>query len=167
MFISMASVGRALGKATDGREVKVLEVGNDRLKARLGKIILQHVQHRPARKQPHGDDAKTLLIVRYIRAPNRLLPHTAVERFNQRRGIASGVDTPLVDDSHVAAEVAYVRDDVGRENDDNILADGAQQVMETNALLRVEAGSRLIDDDEPGIAQQRLRDAETLAHPAR
>ena len=38
--------------------------------------------------------------------------------------------------------------------------------MEAHALLRVEAGRRLVDDDQFRVAQQGLRDAEALAHAA-
>ena len=53
-----------------------------------------------------------------------------------------------------------------REDDDDVLADLGQQVQEAVALFRIEAGGRLVDDDEPRIAEQRLRDAEALAHAA-
>src|SRR5579862_1511791 len=52
------------------------------------------------------------------------------------------------------------------ENDDHVLTDGAEQVMEAHALLGIEAGGGLVDNDEPWIAQQRLRDAEALLHAA-
>jgi len=48
-----------------------------------------------------------------------------------------------------------------------VLADLRQQVEEAAALLRVEPGGGLVDDDEPRIAQQGLRDAEALPHAAR
>jgi hypothetical protein len=51
---------------------------------------------------------------------------------------------------------------VGRKDDDDALADLDQQVVEAISLLRVEAGSRLVDDDQRGTADQRLRNAEAL-----
>ena len=70
------------------------------------------------------------------------------------------------DDRHARAEVGDVLDDVGRQDDHHVLADLGQQVEEAVALLRVEAGGRLVDDDQLGIADQRLGDAEALAHAA-
>ena len=53
-----------------------------------------------------------------------------------------------------------------REDDDAPLRDLGQQVAKAHALLRVEADGRLVDDDELRIAEQRLRDADALAHAA-
>ena len=72
-----------------------------------------------------------------------------------------------MDDCHVAAQIAYIGDDVRRENDDDVLADGAQQIVEPHALLGIEAGSGLIDNNEPRIAEQRLSNAEALLHASR
>ena len=85
---------------------------------------------------------------------------------DQRGRIARGVHPSLMNDGHVAAQVADVGDDVRGENDDDVLADGAEQIVEAHALFGVEAGGGLVDDDEPRIAQQRLRDAEALLHAA-
>ena len=52
-----------------------------------------------------------------------------------------------------------------RQNDDDLLADLREEVEEALPLFGVEAGRRLVDNHQPGIAQQRLRDAESLAHP--
>ena len=54
-----------------------------------------------------------------------------------------------------------------REDDDGALPELAQQVEEAHALRGVEPRRRLVDDDEPRVAQQRDRDAEPLAHAAR
>ena len=45
-------------------------------------------------------------------------------------------------------------------------ADGAEQIEKAVALRRVQAGGRLVDDDQPGIGEQRLRDPEALLHAA-
>ena len=42
-----------------------------------------------------------------------------------------------------------------------------EQVVEAQALLGIEPGGGLVDDDEPRIAGDRLGDAEPLAHAAR
>ena len=41
-----------------------------------------------------------------------------------------------------------------------------EQVEEAVALLGIEAGGRLVDDDQLGVADQRLGDAEPLPHAA-
>jgi hypothetical protein len=56
---------------------------------------------------------------------------------------------------------------VRRENHDDVQRDVGEQVVKAHALLGVEAGGRLVDDDEARVAEQRLRDAEALPHPAR
>ena len=55
---------------------------------------------------------------------------------------------------------------MGGEDDGDVAADGGEQVEEAIALGGVEAGGRLVDDDEAGIAEQGLRDAEALLHAA-
>ena len=43
----------------------------------------------------------------------------------------------------------------------------AEQVAEAHPLLGVEPHRRLVDDEQLGVAEQRLRDADALAHAAR
>jgi hypothetical protein len=67
---------------------------------------------------------------------------------------------------HARAEIRHVVDDVRREDHHHVLADLGEQVQKTVALLRIEAGGGLVDDDQLRIADQRLGDAEALAHAA-
>ena len=53
------------------------------------------------------------------------------------------------------------------QNHNNVLADFAQQVVETVALAGVEAGGRLVHDDEQGLADEGLGNAEALLHATR
>src|SRR6185295_11525900 len=64
-------------------------------------------------------------------------------------------------------EHSDVLDDVRREDDDAILRELGEQMVEAEALLGIEARRGLVDDDEPRIPRNRLRDAEALAHAAR
>ena len=64
------------------------------------------------------------------------------------------------------AELAHVIDDVRREDDGDIAADRGQQIEKAVALGRIESGGGLVDDDQPRIGEQRLRDAEALLHAA-
>src|SRR5580692_4165642 len=71
-----------------------------------------------------------------------------------------------MDDGHGAAKVTNVRNDVGGKNDDNVLADHAEQVVKPHALLGIEASRGFIHNDQARIRKQRLCDAEALLHPA-
>ena len=53
-----------------------------------------------------------------------------------------------------------------RQDHHDVLADLREQVVEADALRRVEPGGRLVDDDQLRVAEQRLRDAEALPHAA-
>src|SRR5262249_2948723 len=52
------------------------------------------------------------------------------------------------------------------ENDGDFAANGGEQIEEAVALGRVEAGGGLVNDDEPGIGEEGLGDAEALLHTA-
>ena len=52
------------------------------------------------------------------------------------------------------------------ENDDDIFSDGAQQIVKAHSLLGIETSGRFVNDDEAGIAEKGLRDAEALLHAA-
>ena len=75
-------------------------------------------------------------------------------------------DRAPVDDRHPAAQLRHVVDDVRGEDHDGVLADLAEQVQKAHALGGIEAGGRLVDDDQLRVAEQRDRDAEALAHAA-
>jgi len=68
---------------------------------------------------------------------------------------------------HTRTQFANVIDNMGREDDGDVSADRGEQIEESVALGGVEAGGRLIDDDQSRIGEQRLRDAEALLHAAR
>ena len=55
---------------------------------------------------------------------------------------------------------------MGRQDDHDVLADLRQEIVEAVALFRVEAGGRLVDDDQLRVTQQGLGDPEALAHAA-
>ena len=64
------------------------------------------------------------------------------------------------------AKLRDVFDDVRGENDDDFVADRREQIEEAVALFGIETRGRFVDDDELRLADQRLRDAEALAHAA-
>ena len=131
-----------------------------------GRAVADDVHQRAAGHQPRRDDRQLRLHGVQIAAGNRLLPDAALEPRRQRLRLAGQQHASLVDDRHVRAQVAHVGDDVRGQDDDDVLADVREQVVEAHALLGVEAGGRLVDDDELRVAEQRLRDAEALAHAA-
>jgi hypothetical protein len=71
------------------------------------------------------------------------------------------------DDGHSGTEFPNVIDDMGGQDDRDVAPDRGQQIQEAVALGGIEAGGRLIDDDQPRIGQQRLGDTEALFHAAR
>ena len=71
-----------------------------------------------------------------------------------------------VNDGHAAAQVHDVLHDVGGENHDHLLADLGQQVVEAVALAGIEPGRGLVHNQQLGVADQGLGDAEALAHAA-
>ena len=52
------------------------------------------------------------------------------------------------------------------EDDDHVFADFGQEVVKTVALAGIEAGGRLVDDNQFRVAEERLCDAEALPHAA-
>ncbi len=65
------------------------------------------------------------------------------------------------------AEHRHVLDDMGGQHHDPILGQLGEQPVESQALLGIEPGRRLVDDDQPRIAGDGLGDPQPLAHPSR
>ena len=107
------------------------------------------------------------LVAGELLASDDTAPDAAVQPLDLVRRFPGQQYLALRDDRHPAAQVADVLDDVGREDHHDVLADLRQQVVEAEPLGRVEARGRLVDDDQLRIAEQRLRDAETLSAVAR
>ena len=96
--------------------------------------------------------------------PSKIVPSIARERL-LGRGV--GDEPALADDREPGAEHGHVLDDVGREQDDPLLGQLGEQPVEPQPLLGVEAGGGLVDDDQPGIAGDGLRDSQPLPHASR
>jgi hypothetical protein len=69
-------------------------------------------------------------------------------------------------DGHPWAELAHVIHNMSRENDSAVAAQRRKKIQKAIALRRVKAGGRLVDNNQAGIAEQSLRDAEALLHAA-
>ena len=102
-----------------------------------------------------------------IAAPDRLGPDIAACQRDEILRRALQLDAPRRQHCHAWAQIGDILDDMGRQDHHDILADFGQQIEEAVAFLRVETGGGFVDDDQFGIADQRLRDAEALPHPAR
>src|SRR5580698_9930832 len=87
-----------------------------------------------------------------------LAPEFAAERVESFGGRAFDEKLTVADDGHARAELADVFDDVGGEDDDDVAADGAEEIEEAVALGGVEPGGGLVDDDELGIGEKSLGD---------
>ena len=66
-----------------------------------------------------------------------------------------------------AGDVLDIRNNVGGKDHGALRAEPGDQVAEPHPLLGVQAGGRLVEHKQRRVAEQRLRDAEPLAHPAR
>lgn len=64
-----------------------------------------------------------------------------------------------MDDHHIGTQLFDVFHNVGRENDDHVLA---EQVVEAIAFTGVEAGRGLIDNDQLRVTDQGLSDPKAL-----
>ena len=76
-------------------------------------------------------------------------------------------EAAIVHDRDAGAEHRDVIHDVRGEQDGAVLGEFREQAVETEPLLRVQARRGLVDDQEPGVARQRLRDPQPLPHAAR
>ena len=121
---------------------------------------------RIAGEQAGRDHLILALIFLELVAGDDLLPDLAAGVRDEVGGLAFELHPAVGEHRHARAEVGDVVDDVGREDDDDIVADRGEQVEEAVALLGVEAGGRLVDDDQLRVADQRLGDPEALPHTA-
>ena len=77
-------------------------------------------------------------------------------------------DRALADDRDAVAELLDLVQEVAREQDrDPVAGEPADEVAHVAHAGRVEAGRRLVEQQQPRLAQQRRRDPEPLAHPVR
>ena len=162
-MVTQAAWRRGLGER---REVEVLEAARHGFEARARQRVGQHVDHRAAGEEARGDHLVVAPMRLEFALADALAPDPAVHRLDQLERRAGADDAAGGDDRHARAQVGDVLDDVRRQDHDHVLADLGQQVEEAVALLGVEAGGGLVDDDQLRLAEQRLRDAEALAHAA-
>ena len=117
--------------------------------------------------QMRGDDVHLRFQgFEFVIAADHLAPDLAVERGQRIGGRAFQQQFAIGDDGHARAKLANVVDDVSGKNDRDFAADGAEQIQKAIALGGIQSGGGLVDDDQPGIGEQCLRNAEALLHAA-
>jgi hypothetical protein len=103
----------------------------------------------PQRRRPHLDD---------------IAPDTVLELFRR-----AGVDDPaVVDDDHLAGQLVGLLQVLGGEQHVGALGHQASdRVPQGHPAARVQPGRRLVEQQEPGSADQAGAQVEAPAHPAR
>ena len=76
------------------------------------------------------------------------------------RGVGDQPAAP--DHGEAGAQDGHVLDDVGRQEHDPVGGQLREQAVKPQAFLGVEPGGRLVDDDQPRVAGNRLRDPQPL-----
>jgi hypothetical protein len=69
----------------------------------------------------------------------------------------------VVEDDDAVAHLPYLLHDMGREDDCSLFAEFTNEATYLDELVWVQTGGRFIEDEQPGIAQQRLRQTYALA----
>jgi len=78
-----------------------------------------------------------------------------------------GEQAAVREDGDVGGDGLDVRDDVRGEDDDALAGKLGEEIAEAHALFGIETRGGLIHDEELGVVEKRLCDADALAHAAR
>ena len=138
----------ASADGADAMHVHVLEQRLDRRESVAGRGLTVDVHDRIAGDESDGDHLEARLNVGQLRFANAFPPDMSANVVEHLRRIALKDHLAAADDRHPAAELADVLDDVRRENDDDVLADLAQQIEKPVPLVGIEARGRLVDDEQ-------------------
>src|SRR5688500_1636261 len=160
------AVHRAL-PAMERGEVNVVEIRLGWLEAVARGLITQDVDGRAPASEPRREHWHRLLVSSDFAPADHLAPDPALEPRDERAGFSVQQHSALRQDRHPAAELAYIFDDVRRQDHHRGLPDLAEQIVEAEPLFGIEAGGRLVDDDQLRIAEKCLCDPEAPAHAAR
>ncbi len=147
-------------------EIDVFQVALDQREAVAGILLREDVNDSATREQSSRDHFIRRLHIFQRVVRDRLRPDGAAAARDQFARRAFELNTSARQDGHARTQVGDVLDDMGGQDDHHVLADLHQQVVETIAFLGIEAGGRLVHDHQLRIADQRLGDAEALAHAA-
>jgi hypothetical protein len=124
------------------------------------------VDHSQSGKQARREDFILLAKLHELSSIDHLPPDPAASRVDELLRRPFEPNATFVQHRHARAEIRHVFDDVRRQDHDDALTDLGEQIQKAVALLRIETSGRLVDDDQLRIPDQRLRDAEPLAHAA-
>ena len=95
-------------------------------------------------------------------------PQLVLVEAREELGGRGGADEPAaVEDRDVIADALDVVEDVGGVEDRDLAPQLAHQVEDLAATDRVEGADGLVEEEDGGRADERLGDAQPLAHPAR
>src|SRR3989449_10582325 len=96
-----------------------------------------------------------------IRRPPRstLFPYTTLFRSHG----TVGHDLAAADDQEARAALLHLRQHVGREQHRAVAPQGADELADLHPLVRVEALRRLVEDQQVGPVEDRLRQPDALA----
>src|SRR6185312_5764226 len=147
-------------------KVDVFEGSSFWLKAIAGIAIALDVDHHRAARQFGLYKVIILLILGYLFFLHALGPYLVLQGVDQVFRVAALHDLARCDNSHVVTELADVVYDVGREDDDDMLADLAEEIIEAEAFCRVESCRGFVHYNELWVAYERLGYTEALFHAA-
>src|SRR5438270_8965705 len=166
--ISNSAIRRNIGQSSvplaNLGEENVFQIGLRGRKTIARRLLAVHVEEWPSPHQFVGNHAESLLVMRQFGFIDGALPDPAFELGDGNLRLALVEHLPFVDDGHVGAEIHDIFNNVRGENHNHLLADFGQQVIEPVALTRIETGCGLVHDEKLRVADQRLGNAEALAH---
>jgi hypothetical protein len=174
IVIPVRGIGRSW-RATDvpifpphahSAEVDVFQIGCDGFETFFRQGIGQHVQQSAAAGEAGGKDVHAGAVAVQFDLVDRAAPHAAIQRADRLDRLAGEQHLALADDGHARAQVGDVLDDMCGQDHHHAFADLGEQVEEAVAFLRIESRGGLVDDHQARIADQRLGNAEALAHAA-
>ena len=105
--------------------------------------------------------------VQFVARSNHFRPDIPVERGQGFVRSALQQQFPLGNDGHARTKLPHVIHNVSRQNHRAVTTQRREQIEEAIALRRIQPRRRFVDNDQPRIAQQSLRNSETLLHAAR
>src|SRR5436190_16743544 len=123
----------------DAVQIHVLEVRLDRDEAVARRRLAVDVDHRLTSDEAHRDDVQRRAEGDELGPGRALAPDVAAHLVEHLIRVALKNDSAFIDDRHAATELAYVFDDVRRQNDDHLIADLGEEIEKAMTLVRVEA----------------------------
>src|SRR4030095_14493478 len=149
-------------QGVDFAEEDVFQIRRVRSKTGVERLLAINMERRAATDEAIRNDAVFLFVGGKLCLFDGAPPNFSGELCDGGVRAALIKNFSLVNDGHVGAELHYVFDDVGGENDDDAFADFGEEVVEAVAFSGIETGGRLVHDKQFRIAEKSLGDAEAL-----